>query len=298
MKIAGFEVKKKFLVIAGCIVGLIVISSISSSRKEAAERQKALEEAERLRQQHMSQSTDTEVLSYDDRIQANLVSQYGEPPEGFKWGYNRTLIPLSNDSMTAEEVMYAFIRSLSILDFSTAQKFSTNSRVIENFRSSYKTYGIVDYYDDFLRKQYRESLTSLEIEGVESTAVFAEGTMYFTVKVNALDLSDKDFWEDDRQTLFEMMRLYDDTESDDVKKETYVYNYVAEKYSDGSIGKKSYTIDLIVEKGNQSGWLVSGDASLDAVLSYKGGVDVVKYIFSEYRTWLQEERQKERLQRN
>ena len=103
------------------------------------------------------------------------------------------LIALSDESSTPEDVMYYFIRSLSILDFSTAQRYSKESSVVSSYIDYYSEISdsITDYYANFLRKQYKTSITSLEVISVADTADFEDGEMLITVNVRVLDLTDK-----------------------------------------------------------------------------------------------------------
>ena len=105
------------------------------------------------------------------------------------------------------------------------------------------------------------------------------------MSINSLDLTDKDFWQDDKQELFEMMRFYDETETDSIKKEQYIYDYIYNAYLEGKVGKKTTIVDFVVGKSNASGWLISDDAELEATLTYEKGVDVANYIFQLYDDW-------------
>lgn len=300
MKIAGFTLGKKHFIILGIIVGIIAIAMLSNHVKnkkeqervqaEIAERDKALEDANK------QQATTEYEFDYDAEIQKSLVKTFGEPPEGFEWDMTGNLIALSDDNSTPEDVMYYYVRSLSVLDFSTAQRYSEDSKVIESYSGYYSVVAnaLTDYYDSFLRKQFKLSLTSLEVLSVEDTAVFADGTEYITIKVACLDLTDKDFWLDDKDEIYQTMRLYDETETDSTKANQYLYDYIYSKYEDGTIGKKEHTIELVVSKReNGSGWLVTGDGELDALLQYKNGVDTAAYILNSYATWLRETQLKE-----
>ena len=102
--------------------------------------------------------------------------------------------------------------------------------VISEYEDRYNTYGSVSYFDNFERKQYRKSLTSLEVNGISDVAVFADGTEYVTVDINLLDLSNKDFWKNDEQEIYETMRVYDEVENDSVKQEQYLYDYIYKQY--------------------------------------------------------------------
>lgn len=293
IKIAGFTFGKTQIIIFLIIFGIIIISSLVSKHNADKEAERRAEEAQARLDAALAQTgtEDSTNLNIHDQIQQQLAQQFGDAPEGFEWGYTGELVPLGNDDeATCEDVVYMYIRALSILDFSTAERYSTDSSVIGDYKNYYGTVSnsITNYYSNFLRKQFKSSLTSLEIESIKDTAVFSDGTEYVTLVVNALDLQDKDFWRGIEKDLWKQLRVYKETEEDDTKMEQYVYNYILDCYEDGSIGKRKYTIELVVSKGNGSGWLVSGDKELDAILTYENGVDVANYIIDAFDDWYQE----------
>lgn len=287
IKIFKFYVKKKTIFIIGILVVVCLLYSAYSSNKKEKEYQARYAEAQRRLSQGNSVVEDEEILSYSERLQKALREQYGDPPEGFEWGYNGELIALSSEDLTYEDVCYTYIRALSILDFATAQRVASKSNIIDTYNNYYSeiTQGITDYYSSFLRKQFKTALETIEINGIEDTAIFADGSAVVTVSINSLDLTDKDFWQDDKQELFEMMRFYDETETDSIKKEQYIYDYIYNAYLDGKVGKKTTIVDFVVGKSNASGWLISDDAELEATLTYEKGVDVANYIFQLYDNW-------------
>ena len=301
MNISGIKIGKKGFVIIGIVVLILLISFISSKIK-ANKEQEEFEEKERIRQEELQKSlenldvnpsVDISDYDFDAELQTQLVKKYGKPPEGFEWDMMGNLIALSDDNSTPDNVMFYFVRSLSILDFSTAQRYSKDSKVIADYQDYYSAIEDVmtDYYKNFLRKQYKLSMTSLEVLGVEDTAVFANGAEYITIRIKSLDLTDKDFWIKDKDKLFNDMYIFRETETDDVKARQYLYDYILDKYKDGTIGKKEYTIELKLEKNsgvstNSNGWLVTGDGELSAILQYENGVDVAEYILSQFNDWV------------
>ena len=300
IKIAGFTFGKTHIIIFLAIIGIIVISSLVSKHNADKEAAKRAEEAQAKVDAALAQSStgDNTNLSIHDQIQQQLAQQFGDAPEGFEWGYTGELVPLGNDNeATCEDVVYMYIRALSILDFSTAERYSMDSAVIKDYQNYYGVVSnsITNYYDNFLRKQFKASLTSLEVESIKDTAVFSDGTEYVTLVVNALDLQDKDFWRGIEKDLWEQLRVYKETEEDDTKMEQYVYNYILDCYEDGTIGKRKYTIELVVGKGNGSGWLVSGDKELDAILTYENGIDVANYIIDAFEEWYMDTTLKEQI---
>lgn len=289
VKIAGFTFGIKHFVILGIIALIILISSLVSASKDKAAADEAARKAEEAAEAaansvgNVSQSVDVHA-----EMQKSLTAQFGEAPEGFEWDYTGNLVAIGNDdNATCEDVIYMFIRSLSILDFSTAERYSENSSVVSSYKNYYSTVSntVNDYYANFLRKQFKKSITSIEINNISDTAVFSDGSQYVTLSLNVLDLTDKDFWQKDKDNLFSKMRTYKETETDDTKMNQYVYDYIYSKYEDGTIGKRQITVELVVNKQNGGGWLVSGDGELDASLEYENGVDVATYIIDNFNTW-------------
>lgn len=288
IKIAGFSFGLKHIVLLLIVVGFIVLSSYISSEKKRKE-DEAIVQA-RLAEIEALRSQQGEQVEFDlhAQIQQSLSAQFGQAPEGFEWGYTGELVAIGDDDdHTCEDVVYMYIRALSILDFSTAQRYSNDSIVIDSYQNFYRstTDVMTDYYRNFLRKQFKLSLTSLEVESISDVAVFADGTEYLTITIKCLDLTDKDFWQADRDDLFKTMRVYKDTENDAVKMEQFVYDYIYENYLNGTIGKRSHNIELVVMKNNGGGWLIESDRELDAYLEYDKGVDVAAYILNEFSDW-------------
>lgn len=293
MKILGFEVSKK-VAIGGAVVILLVVG-VSAFRsyqeKVEFERRQAEEQARIEAQQKLTeQNSQGGLVSVEDQMQASLVEQYGEAPEGFKWDVLGNLVATSSDDKSAEEVLDIYIRSISIQDFASAQRYSATSKIYETYTDYFSDIdtGVTDYYEQFLRKQYSFAMKSIENLGVEGVATLADGTQVMTVKLRVLDLTDKDFWRKDMAEIYGKMREFAENEADDAKKEQYLYDYIYKKYEDGTIGKREVTIDFKVGKQKQGGWLISDDRELNAYLSYENGTDVASYIMSTYEDWLLE----------
>lgn len=289
LKLFGFEIGKKQIIIGGIIIAVIGGGLAYSSYKENKEYQKRLEEQQKAIEAQQQQSNEG-VMSYEDAMQQSLVEQYGEPPEGFKWDILGNLVALSSDDMSAEDVIHTYIRSVSILDFATAQRYASSSKIYDTYNNYYDeiTNVVTDYYNQFLRKQYTFAIQSIENLGIESTATMADGTQVMSVKLNVLDLTDKDFWRDDMQEIYRQMRVFGESEEDDTKRDQYLYDYIYSKYEDGTIGKRDVVCDFKVGKQRNGGWLITDDSELNAYLKYDQGNDIAQYIISAYNDWLQE----------
>lgn len=287
MTIAGFKITKNHIITLAIVAGVIgLIGFKNSLEKKASEedaKQKAKEAAEEYQRTHQ-QGTEFSY-DYDAVLQKNLVKKYGDPPEGFKWSVTGDLVAVGSDTMNAEDVLYTYLRSLSMLDFYTAQEYSEDSNVVSTYQDYYANYGIEDYYDDFLRKQYKYALTTLEILQIGDTAVFADGTENVTVKLNMIDLTDKDFWLKDKDTLFDTLFNYKVYQDDDTKADQYLYDYIYKLYEQGSLPKKEVDVEIVLGKSAGGGWLVTNDKELDAALGYDWGTDIAKFIQDEYQQY-------------
>lgn len=278
---------KKVLVIAGgVLVVFILIKGGVSARNEKIKQ----EEADKLTEQLLAEANEGVTSDEGDsllmQMQPELVKSYGKVPEGFIWESDGSLLSLGDKSMSAEDVVYAYLRGLSSLDISTVERYSRSSKVVE----SYSTYfddknKNTDYMDQFLRTMYKESLLSLQVKGIESNAVFAANKQVFTVKVSMLDLTNKDFWKKDEMEIYKNLYLYDQDEADTTKSDIYLYNYISDYYKSDNAVLRDVTFDITVQKypDLNSGWLVSIDNDVDDACSYKDGKLVVSYIKEMYR---------------
>ena len=278
---------KKVLVIAGgVLVVFILIKGGVSARNEKIKQ----EEADKLTEQLLAEANEGVTSDEGDsllmQMQPELVKSYGKVPEGFIWESDGSLLSLGDKSMSAEDVVYAYLRGLSSLDISTVERYSRSSKVVE----SYSTYfddknKNTDYMDQFLRTMYKESLLSLQVKGIESNAVFAANKQVFTVKVSMLDLTNKDFWKKDEMEIYKNLYLYDQDEADTTKSDIYLYNYISDYYKSDNAILRDVTFDITVQKypDLDSGWLVSIDNDVDDACSYKDGKLVVSYIKEMYR---------------
>lgn len=303
MKIAGFEVGKKHAIVIGGIVGVITIATLISNHeknKELAERQAEAEARLEAAEAQATEEPVTEELSDEELEKQQLIEKFGEPPEGFMWNDEGELYALSDDSKTAEEVLYTYIRSLSIQDFSTAQKYAKTSGTIKQYNNYFDESNTdSDYYLIFLRKEYKLAITSIEILSAEDTAVLADGTTVVSMRLNLLDLTNKDFWKDDAETIYNTLRGYRQTEEDTIKASQYLYDYIYDSYQSGKVPKHEVVCNIKLTKEYGSGWLVDDDYELVHNLLYEEGVNVYEDIMTNYQEWLdatldKEQEEKER----
>ena len=295
-KIKAIWAKNKIVVIISTVLvlALIVYNVISSNAQKALEQSEAASSQEEI-DRRISEATmgtlDTSKEGLDTMLlnsQDTLSKKFGTAPEGSIWSLDGNLISLGDRSMSAEESLFAYLRGVSTLDFSTVQKFSRDSTVL----ATYETYFAdptksSNYKDEFLRNMYKQALLSIQPGQIENAATFQGNKMVYTVKLRMLDLADKEFWKKDKDDIFQTLYLYEKTESDKTKAEQFLYDYILSHYSSESAGLKDVSVDFTTSRfaDIDSGWLVSNDASLDAIAKYSDGTLVLTYIDQLYQQW-------------
>ena len=301
MTIFGFKIGKKQIIIVGLIVLVIIIFSTISSNKKKKELEERRAEVERQKELEQQQNQNTgETLSRAELQQQEFIEEWGTPPEGFRWNNRGNLVAVSSENLTCEEVLYSYLKALAILDFSTVEKYSYSSMVDSTYLDYFSdsSLGRTSYYNQFLRKEYKYALTTLEIDSIGNTAVFSDGTSIATVNLKVLDLTDKDFWKKNQDEIYTTLRNFYETEDDSAKAEQYIYDYIYQEYLNGSVGKRDVSVEIKLDKVNLGGWLVSDDTDLDMILRYDKGVNVADYIIECYNSWykvkVKEEAQEER----
>jgi hypothetical protein len=285
-KIKKLLKNKTFLMIAGAILFVVIL--IGSMVKTNIEQQKA-EQAAQERREAREKIKSKDKDEYNDnmilKMQADLIDSYGKLPDGYLWDTDGTLLSLGDKEMSAEEVVYAYLNGLRALDMSMVQKYSRRSKVIDSYEGYFdEKKKNTDYTDQFLRNMYREALLSIEVDGIVNSSVFAENKQVFTVRVKMLDLTSKDFWEDDKEEIYKNLKIYGSDESDSTKLDMYLYDYILDYYQSEDAVKRSVTFDLTVQRypDLDTGWLVSVDTDVDLACRYADGKLVVSYITERY----------------
>lgn len=277
--------KKIWLAVIG--VGILVIVLIIVGSVDNYNKQKEKEEIDRYTQEQLeiagaNQNSDDSLLM---QMQPDLIKSYGKLPDGYIWNLDGTLLSLGDKSMSAEEVVYAYLNGLKSLDFSSVQKFSRDSVVVNTYENYFTELNkSTDYNDSFIRNIYRESLLSMQIDGIVNTSVFAENKQVFTVKVNMLDLTKKDFWLNDKEEIYKNLKIYSSDQSDSTKAEIYLYDYISRFYASGEADRRDVTFDITLQKypDLDTGWLVSIDTDIDSACRYADGKLVVSYINEQF----------------
>ena len=281
-----FKVKRNIIILVVIFIVLIVIVRGITGKKAENKQQ---EETDAYTEQLLEQAKegDTEISdSLLIQMQDDLIKTYGQVPDGYIWDIDGELLSLGDKSMTAEDVVYSYLNGLRTLDFSTVQKYSRSSVVVDTYEGYFsETDKNTDYTDQFLRNMYREALLSIQVKGIENSSVFAENKQVFSVSVEMLDLTEKDFWYDDRVKIYKNLQLYDSDQSDSTRAEMYLYDYIADYYASDDAAKREVTFDLTVQRypDLNTGWLVSVDTDVDNACRYADGKLVVSYIQEMYR---------------
>lgn len=304
MKIAGFTFGKKHLIILGVLILAIFVISRCSSSAEDAKRQQLLEEdmnnddtgIEDVNN-NSSQDRDEEgnliftdeeleLLQTYDLEQQGYIKSLGFPPEGYIWSEEGTLVAVSSDELTAEDVIYGYLRNLSMLDFSTAGRYVSSSTLISAYKGYYEDID-TSAVMDFKRKMLKLIIKSIEVDGLGDISIFEDGTEYVTVYVKCLDIRDKEFWLEDKDTIFTNLYKLASTEQDSNKMQIYLYDYIYNKFESGVVEKKSYSIELVLKKARGKGWLLANDTALYNVVVDPEGNSINSFILDEYTKYVE-----------
>lgn len=280
----------KFILIVGGIGLFIILLIVANVQTKAKQKKEAEAAANRLAEASLSSvdSVETEELSEAELEQRALIEVFGEPPSGFRWNDDGDLIPVSDEGLTDEEVAYQYLRALSTLNMETAQKYAYISRVISTYDSYYDSDASDSYYVQFARQLFKEALLSLEIEGVENTAVFANGRRIFTFEVSVIDLSYKEWWKDNQDEIFSNLQVYLTGEGDSTKAQQYVCEEILNYFKSDDVKRKTTTIDIVIDKVRLGGWVITDDTSLEMLCEYTDGTSAYEYIMEQYDNWITE----------
>ena len=282
----GILKHKKLLIITGLLFVVIVFIANGVAQRREDARISSIQESVYLEdslalQEAQGSGSDNLLL----QMQPDLIKDYGQVPDGYIWDFDGTLLSLGDPSMSAEEVVYAYLNGLRTLDFSMAQKYSRDSVVLDTYMGYFDdTNKNSDYTDQFMRNMYREALLSMNVLGIVTSSVFAENMQVFTVRVEMLDLTNKDFWLNDKMEIYRNLDIYDSDQSDSTRAEIYLYDYILNYYSNPEARTRELTFDLTVQKypDLNTGWLVSVDTDIDNACRYADGRLVVSYIQEMY----------------
>ena len=259
------------------VVVIVIVVKVAASSKKEAEGVVSV-----------PQTTET-PLSESELYQLKLNELYGEPPEGFRWSNVGELIALGDSTKTPEDVAYSYLKALAQLEFATASKYSSSAVVPSNYNAMYKNQ-VAHGATQFTRSLYKECLLSLEVDGVDSVAVFDNGRYIITFNIKILDLTNKDFWLEDTDSIYSNLYAFSTGEGDTSKANQYLYDYMLDYYSSKDALKREAKIDLVLDKLSSGSYLVSSDVDLDALCRYQNGAVVSEYIWQCYTRWANQNR--------
>lgn len=288
----GILKSKKTIVIIVLVVVAVLMAGIRTVNKNKERKEKDAEIQETIDKnlQALNESYESEGYEGSDSMlmsmQEDLVASYGKLPDRYIWNIDGTLMSQGDKDMTAEEVVYSYLNGLRTLDISTAQKYSRDSTVVGTYEGYFNEQDRnTDYTDTFLRNMYRQALLSFQVKGIVNSSVFAENKQVFTVKVEMLDLTQKDFWYADKEKIYKDLKLYASDESDSTKADIYLYDYISSYYERDDCKMREVTFDLTVQRypDLDTGWLVSIDTDVDSACRYADGNIVVNYIYDMYQ---------------
>jgi hypothetical protein len=273
--------KIKFLIAGAVLLFILIIKGgvDDYKRKQSQQPQTEWKPIEREEPKETMPSN----LKYLMDNQENLILKYGQHPDGFIYEYDGSLVPLGDPNLSPEDVVYAFIQGLTSLDMATAQKYSYKSNVVSTYSKFFETYGVYNYTNQFNRDMYGLALSSIQLSGENSIVNFAENKQVITVKAKIIDFTDKDFWKEDAQEIFEYI-FNSGLERDSTKYTIYLYNYILAYYKSSKVPYRDVTFDITVEKlaKYQTNWIVTQDEDIDSACSYKDGANLVQYIKDQY----------------
>lgn len=287
----------------GLVLLLVVIGNVVGGEKELSAEEQATQaeiEAATERANASRDAEDPDGLNGGTNtdlalMQKNLEKRYGKAPKGFVWNDDGTLLSLGIKGMESDDTVYTYLRSISTLDLGTAEQLSRKSTVVKSYTEYYDKLNNREkgnYDSAYEKAAYRAAMKSLQIEGLEDTSVFAEDRRVYSVSAKMVDLTDKDFWLKDKNTVFENLWKYKEDHGDNVKAEQFLSDYLMKHYEGGNAALEDVTFGLTVERYSDlnTGWLVSIDQELDDKIRYSQGLSTYDFIMEEYRKWAEDKK--------
>ena len=288
------EDHKKGCIIFGSVLLVLIILVVGIRSYNKKRKANLPQEPTQVQTQPQTTPTKEEPTyvnqSYQELVknQDKYKARFGELPEGFLWDRSGNIISQGDKSMTVEDTVFAYLNGLQTLDMLTVQRYSNNSKVVSAYQAYFTSRDSrnTDISTNFNRNVYREALMSIQTSSIETSSSFADSTVVVTVNAKMLDLSDKDFWEQDELSIFKNLFVYS-LENDQAKYETFLYNYILGYYRSGQAKLRDVQFTLSLKKypSYDSGWLVYIDGDVYTACTYKEGNLISKYIIQQYREW-------------
>lgn len=197
-----------------------------------------------------------------------------------------------NIEMTYEDVIYTYVKSLALLDFSSALSYVNHrSTVVEGYEVlNFDSRNNNNYSASIRSKMYKKVVTSLIIEKIVDTVILPDKYVV-TLDITHLDLNGKDFWLEDKEELFEEMKLLkNDISSVDINSKTYRYlsDYVSTFFDREDAPTTVSQIEITVERNAYGSWLISNDSDLLLLCNSNDGTYLVLVITEAFNEWYSE----------
>ena len=264
----------------GILIFIILIFGIRACNANKKAKEADINIIETTEEQGKKEKTEYEEEQY------RLLKRFGDPGEGYRWSDDGTRMALGDPNLSETEVAYTFLRSLSTLDFATAQKYAFKDKVLSTVNLYFADDADFTYDESFKKAMYQEVLLSLEPITVKSSATFADKRANITMNVKLLDLSNKDFWKEDKDEIYSNLISYSKTEQDTTKARNYLYDYVLSYWRSEGALKKEVQLNLVLTQTPEGGWLVRVDTDLDNYAKYSDGETVINNILTSYQDYL------------
>lgn len=279
--------KARIFLIIGLVIAVIIGLQSYAAAQEQARIQAELdrEAAEALETQKQ------EDMSLLDEEQYSLNSKYGDAGKGYVWTDEGARRAQGDPDLEPEEVAYRYMQGITKLQFDQVEKYAYPSTIIKSFERLFDSKGEYDSTTKFRSAVWRQALASIEILGIDNVITTANDKMVYTFNVRTIDLSYKTFWQEDKDQIFADLKETTAREGDQTKIRSYLYDYVTAYYQSEGVEKKAAKVDIILEKTQTSGWIVTNDAEVDALGRYPDddiNAGPVGKIMEEFQDWYQD----------
>lgn len=232
----------------------------------------------------------------EDTSQVNNNNQ--QTDEKFYYDEFGNKLSYGDTNMSSEDVIYTFVKSLALLDFSTAQTYvyNGNSYVVSGYETNNSSFSGGSGYSiayNFTHKIYKKLLSSLKVEKILDTVIMQDKQI-ITVEIEHLDFNNNEFWLKDKETLFNNIYIYykeENAESANAKVNEYLSEYIKEKYESKDAPKKTDEVELEVVKSSTGAWVINSDVDLYNLSIYNDGSYSINNIKQAYSDWFSENKQ-------
>lgn len=189
--------------------------------------------------------------------------------------------------MTYEDVIYAYIKSLSLLDFNSALNYvGSKSTVVSeyealNFNSNNNSTTALK------SKIYKKMVSSLLVEDIVDTVILPNKYVV-TLNISHLDFNNKEFWTGFENDIFKELKMYrEDRSISDVNGRAYNYvlEYVNTLYDHEEAPTITSEIELTIERNKFGSWLISNDSDLLTLCSNNNGTYLTLVITDKFNSW-------------